>query len=86
MANKKNNDNIIPISDLIFHCFKHWYWFALSLAVALSIAAYLILSTPPQYVRYAEILIKEEAQGGGSGTGSTFKEFGSSRTDRKSVV
>lgn len=80
MANKKNSENIIPISDLIFHCFKHWYWFVISLAVASGIAVYLILSTPPQYVRHAEILIKEEAQGGGSGTGSTFKEFSNSRS------
>ena len=78
--NKKKNDNVIPIRDLIFHCLKNWYWFALSLTIASGIAIYQIKSTPPKYVRYAEILIKEGEQGGGSGTGGTFKEMSSSRT------
>ena len=79
-ADKRNNDNVIPIKDLLFHCLKNWYWFALSLTIASGIAVYIIKSTPPQYKRYAEILIKESEQGSGSGTGSTFKELGSSRT------
>ncbi len=78
---KKNKySNIIPIKDLMFHCLRHWYWFVISLIVTLGIAAYIIKSTPPQYVRYAEILIKESGEGGGNGAGSTFKELGSSRT------
>jgi capsular exopolysaccharide synthesis family protein len=83
MANNKadkKKSNVIPIGDLIFHCLKNWYWFALSLAIASGIAIYKIKSTPAQYVRYAEILIKESEQSGGTGTGSTFKELGSSRT------
>ena len=79
-ADKRKNDNVIPIRDLLFHCLKNWYWFALSLTIASGIAVYVIKSTPPKYVRYAEILIKESDRGGGSGTGSTFKELGSSRT------
>ena len=77
---KKNNDNVIPIKDLLFHCLRNWYWFALSLAIASCIAVYVIKSTPPQYNRYAEILIKESEQGNGGGTGSTFNELGNSRT------
>ena len=83
MANNKadkKKSNVIPIRDLIFHCLKNWYWFALSLAIVSGIAIYKIKSTPPQYVRYTEILIKESEQNGGAGTGSTFKELGSSRT------
>lgn len=83
MANNKadkRNNNVIPIRDLIFHCLKNWYWFILSLTIASGIAVYQIKSTPPKYVRYAEVLIKESDQRGGSGTGSTFKEMGSSRT------
>ena len=79
-ADRKKNDNVIPIRDLLFHCIKNWYWFLLSLTIASGIAVYVIKSTPPQYVRYAEVLIKESEQGGGSGTGSTFREMGSSRT------
>ena len=78
--NKKNNDNVIPIRDLIFYCLKNWYWFVISLTIASGIAIYQIKSTPPIYVRYAEVLIKESEQGGGGGTGGTFKEMSSSRT------
>ena len=77
---KKNNDNVIPIKDLLFHCLRNWYWFALSLTIASGIAVYIIKSTPPQYKRYAEILIKESEQGTGTGTGNTFNELGNSRT------
>ena len=77
---KKKNSNIIPIRDLMFHCFKRWYWFVISLIITLGVAAYKIKSTPPQYIRYAEILIKESGDGGGGGTGSTFKQLGNSRT------
>ena len=83
MANNKadkKKSNVIPIRDLIFHCLKNWYWFVLSLTIASGIAIYKIKSTPPQYVRYAEILIKESEQNKSTGTGSTFKELSSSRT------
>ena len=76
---KKKNSNIVPIRDLMFHCLKNWYWFVISLTITLGVAAYIIKSTPPQYMRYAEILIKENSNGGGNG-GSTFKELGNSRT------
>lgn len=79
-ANKKRVSNVIPIRDLIFHCLKNWYWFAISLTLTLGVAVYVIKSTPPMYVRYAEILIKESEQGSGGGTGSTFKELSNSRT------
>lgn len=83
MANNNashKNDNVIPIRDLIFHCLKNWYWFVLSLTIASAIAVYVIKSTPPKYMRHAEILIKESERGSGAGTGSTFKELGNSRT------
>ena len=79
-SHKKKNENILPIRDLIFHCLKRWYWFVITVGIALGVAAYKIKSTPPQYMRYAEILIKESGDGGGAGTGSTFKQLGSSRT------
>ena len=55
-ADKRKNDNVIPIKDLLFHCLRNWYWFALSLAIASCIAVYVIKSTPPQYNRYAECI------------------------------
>ncbi len=79
-SHKKKNENILPIRDLIFHCLKRWYWFVITVGIALGVAAYKIKSTPPQYVRYAEVLIKESGDGGGSGAGSTFKQMGEART------
>lgn len=84
-SQKKKNENIIPIRDLIFHCIKKWYWFVISLTIAVGFAVYKIKSTPPQYMRFAEILIKESDQQGGGGTGSTFKELGSSRSTAEAV-
>ena len=84
-ANKRKNENVIPVRDLIFYCLKNWYWFVISLSIASAVAVYQIKSTPPRYLRYAEILIKESEQSGGTGTGSTFKEMGSSRTTAKAA-
>ena len=71
MANKrsKRNENAIPLRDLLFHCLSRWYWFIISLTVTLGLAALYILSTPPAYVRYTEILIKENSNGGKGGDG-----------------
>lgn len=71
MANKrsKRNENAIPLRDLLFHCLSRWYWFVISLTVTLGLAVLYILSTPPTYVRYTEILIKENSNGGKGGDG-----------------
>ena len=74
MANRKskNNENVLPIRDLLFHCIAKWWWFAISLTIAMGAAVVYILSTPPVYVRSAEILIKEAGKGGGSNTLNSF--------------
>ena len=74
MANRKskNNENVLPIRDLLFHCIAKWWWFAISLTTAMGAAVVYILSTPPVYVRSAEILIKEAGKGGGSNSLNNF--------------
>lgn len=72
MARRKNNENVLPIRDLLFHCISNWYWILLSLSIALGAAVIYILTTPPVYVRSAEMLIKEGDGMGGSGA---FKDF-----------
>ena len=79
MVNRKarrRNDNVIPIQDLLFHYLSKWYWFAISLAITLSIAVAYILLTPPVYMRSAEILIKEEGKGSRGTSNGTLKDFG----------
>ena len=56
---------------------RNWYWFALSLALAMGIAAYRVLSQVPVYQRSAAILIKPM---GGDGTNRTLQELGIDQT------
>lgn len=80
---KRQNENVLPIRDLLFHCFAKWYWFAISLAVTMSMAVIYILSTPPIYVRSAEILIKEEGKGSGN---SMFKDFAAKQSSADAAI
>ena len=43
-------------------CLAKWYWFAASVAAALCVAVYYLLSTSPVYTRSASLLIKEDDQ------------------------
>ena len=63
MANKnkrQQNDNTLPIIDLLYLCAANWHWFAVSLFITLSIATLYILMTPPVYVSRASVLIKDD--------------------------
>ena len=78
---RRNNENIIPIQDLLFHCLSKWYWFVLSLVVTFTIAVLYIKCTPPVYTRSTEILIKEEGKGRvAGGENNVFKDFGSAQS------
>ena len=52
---------------------RNWYWFVLSLVVAMGIAAYSVLSTVPVYQRTASIMIKPM---GGNEADRTLQELG----------
>lgn len=81
MTNKRvahNNENVLPIRDLIFHCLSKWYWFVITVGVSLGIAVLYILSTPPVYVRHCEILIKENSNKPESNL--NFQSFASSQS------
>ena len=80
MASKRNkhNENAVPLRDLLFHSLSRWYWFVISLAITSGLAVMYILSTPPQYVRYTEILIKENSNNKGGGDG--LNNFASAQT------
>ncbi len=85
MARKRvanNNENVLPMRDLIFHCLSKWYWYVVTIGLGLGIAVLYILMTPPVYVRQAEILIKEnDGRGGGNNQG--FNNFASSQSSAK---
>ena len=56
---------------------RNWYWFVLSLAVAMGIAVYRVLSQVPVYQRTASIMIKPV---GGDGASNALKELGLDQT------
>ena len=58
--NRKEVTQTININDILFACLSHWYWFLISLIIALSIALYKIATTQPTYTRYCEVLIKSK--------------------------
>ena len=75
--NPKQTDDFVSIQDLLYLCLSKWYWFAISLAIALTIAILHIKMTPPTYVRTASILIKEDTKGGSlSGDVSGLSDIG----------
>ena len=63
-AQRLPENDFVRITDILQLCLAKWYWFAISIAVALCIAIIYILATPPVYTRTASLLIKEEGSGG----------------------
>ncbi|MCH5327601.1 MAG: polysaccharide biosynthesis tyrosine autokinase [Coprobacter sp.] len=54
------NDPIAQVKDIFYLCLSRWWWFLLSLGIALGIAVLKIKTTVPVYQRTASILIKSE--------------------------
>ena len=63
----------VLVKQIVGLVLRNWYWFVLSLAVALAIAVYLVLSTVPVYQRTASIMIKPM---GGNEADRTLRELG----------
>lgn len=82
MIDKKKNtgkpaDDFIRIQDLWGMFVPKWYWFAISLFIALSIATLYLLRTPPVYTRTAAILVKEDSKTGATaGSAGEFADLG----------
>lgn len=63
---ENSTEDFIKIQDLVKLCFRRWQWFVVSLTVACGVASYVMLTTPPSYVRSASVMIKTEGRGGSS--------------------
>lgn len=57
---QKKADGLHIILDYIKVYISKWYWFALCVAIALVCCEIYLLVTPPQYTRFASIMIKNE--------------------------
>lgn len=63
------------LADFGMVLLSHWMWIALSVAIALGAASFMVLRTTPTYTRSSMLLIKSDEKGGTSGAGSLPQEF-----------
>lgn len=54
---------VLSLHDIIQMVLANWYWFALSVAVCLSVAYLYVARTPKVYSRKATILVKDDRKG-----------------------
>jgi len=54
------NEDFEKIQEWLYMCLSKWYWFAISLAIAIGLAMLYLLVTTPSYTRKASILIKDD--------------------------
>lgn len=59
---QSQNDDFAQIKDFLTLCVSKWYWFVLSVSLALMVAVVHLLRTPNVYTRTAELLIKGETK------------------------
>ena len=62
-AKQSDDSAVMMLKEIFFLCLGKWYWFVLSITVALGIGYYLIKTTPPVYQRSVSILIKSKDNG-----------------------
>ena len=62
--------------DYLFLLLRHWYWLALSVAIALCLATLKIMRTTPLYTRSAAMLIKVDDKSTSSKTSQEFENLG----------
>ena len=55
-------DDFVQIKAFLTLCLSKWYWFIISIVLAMSVAVIHLLKTPNIYTRTAELLIKEETK------------------------
>lgn len=70
---KKQTEDPLKLQDLFLISLSKWYWFVVSVLLAISLAVLYLMVTPPTYTRTASILIKDNAKGGASA--ANFTEF-----------
>ncbi len=54
------SDGSMQIMDFLLLCISKWYWFMITILIALGITIYMVKSTAPTYSATASILIKQQ--------------------------
>lgn len=69
---KQSASSVLIIKDIFALCVANWYWFVISIIIAMAIGVWKIKTTPPVFQRSVSILIKSKE----SGSENLLKEFG----------
>lgn len=73
----KAETEVFNIKDFLYLCLGKWYWFVISLAVCLGLGVLYILRSEPVYNTSADVMIKEDSQGGSAQAGlQSFMDMG----------
>lgn len=72
----QTNENALQFKSIFYKCLGKWYWFAISIALALVITTFYLLKTTPIYSRSAQILIKSGSKGNSTDNLSEFNDIG----------
>ena len=64
-----NEEDTLNIRELIDRCIGNWWWFAISIAIALCIAFLYIKKTPKTYSRQATVIVNANDKGKSMGGG-----------------
>ena len=78
IVNQDNSkeEKSIDIKAIFYLFLSHWYWFLISVVLALGLATYHLLKTVPVYTRTAKVLVKEDEKGKSAINVSDFKDMG----------
>ena len=60
---EQQNEQSIDIKAIFYLCLSNWYWFLISVVVALVIATFYLHKTTPVYTRSAKLLVKSDERG-----------------------
>lgn len=72
---KDVNEEVIPLTDILFRTLHYWPWLLLSIFICVGIGVVYLLKTPNVYTQSAAILIKDDSKGK-SLAADEFADFG----------
>lgn len=70
------NEQTIDVKALLYLFLSKWYWFVISVVVALAIATLYLKKTAPVYTRSTKVLVKSDEKGRSSLDVSEFSDMG----------
>ena len=72
----QQNEQTIDLKAIFYHCLSRWYWFLISVILALVLATLYLKKTTPVYTRSAKLLVKSDEKGRSAIDVSDFTDMG----------